>query len=110
TVSGAGAATVTGGPAYNVNVATTSVVVTSLAGAVGYTSTGTNSVTINVPPAVTPTITGSGLATTTQTGSALNVNVPPYSYTSTTGALGSGTDLNSTRLTATHVDNALAVC
>lgn len=92
TSSGAAVVTPAGTNTFNISVPQTSVVVTSVAGAPGYTSTGTNSVTINVPPAITQTLVGTGLASVTTGANAFTVNVPVLSYTGTSGTLGSGTN------------------
>src|SRR5204862_4184395 len=65
--------------------------------------------TINVPPAVTPIISFRELATSALSGRALFRRVLPYCYTSTTGALGSGTNVINITPAVTLVGNVLTV-
>ena len=93
-LQGSGAASVytLGANNYSINVAPTSVAVTSTLGPVGVSSPGTNSFNINIPPSQAQTsLTGAGAAVVTSAGTnTFNVTVPQTSVavTSTAGVVG----------------------
>ena len=93
-LQGSGAASVytLGANNYSINVAPTSVAVTSTLGPVGVSSPGTNSFNINIPPSQAQTsLTGAGAAVVTSAGTnTFNVSVPQTSVavTSTAGVVG----------------------
>ncbi|MCC6373117.1 MAG: hypothetical protein IT236_19085, partial [Bacteroidia bacterium] len=118
TLTGLGTTTVTGSyPNYSINTAAQAQTSITSSGIGTITSAGTNSFDINVPQtnisgagvttvsgtfpnytintaaAAIPTITGTGIATTTSSGNSFTVSVlqPTFAYSQTTGSLTSGT-------------------
>lgn len=87
-VTGTGNAVVTSTASnqFNVNVPFPQVSLTSTAGATGIGGSGTNSININIPAGVTPSITPFGVLTRTASGSNFSLSVPGTSVTGTGAA------------------------
>lgn len=82
------------------------IAISSTAGAASVSSASPSSFTINVPPAITPSISGAGIASVSPaSGNSFTVSVdqPTFAYSQTTGSLTSGT--SSAYITPTLVIN-----
>ncbi|MDI1354625.1 MAG: hypothetical protein PSX36_06890 [bacterium] len=92
-MAAAGVATLGGAfPNYTVGVPASNIAVTTATGVISMATITANNFSLNIPPAITPTLTGTGLASVTPAGNSFTVNVPVLTYTSATAGLGSGTN------------------
>ncbi|MDI1354624.1 MAG: tail fiber domain-containing protein, partial [bacterium] len=90
-------------PATNISLTT------GTAAAASISTVGLNNFSLNIPSAITPTITPSGVLSRTATGSSFTLDVPAPVYVAATGALNTGTaSVNITPL-ATFVGTVLTV-
>lgn len=70
------------------------IAISSTAGAAAVSSASPSSFTINIPPAITPSITGAGIASVSPPSGnsfTVSVNQPTFAYSQSTGSLTSGT-------------------